>query len=191
MACREWRGKPSSTKSWSAFKQHFRLAEGEYNRTATTHSAGYHAANAAMDNLHIGDPTPTDNAPFVTTPHAFAAAVAEATAASTPTPLPPAPPITSTFDPASFAAAVVAAVAAANPRHSGNRGRTGNGNRNNRHTNVPAGYGYCWSHGYVPQRGNTPHSSATCKNKHEGHRDDATAQNKLGGATTVWQSRSY
>jgi len=42
---------------------------------------------------------------------------------------------------------------------------------------------YCWTHG---SSNNRRHTSATCKNKAPGHRDDATATNTLGGSTKVW-----
>jgi hypothetical protein len=42
---------------------------------------------------------------------------------------------------------------------------------------------YCWTHG---SSNNCRHTSATCKNKAPGHRDDATATNTLGGSTKVW-----
>ena len=39
---------------------------------------------------------------------------------------------------------------------------------------------YCWSHGYK----NYPsHNSATCRNKKEGHKCEATRQNTMGGST--------
>jgi hypothetical protein len=38
--------------------------------------------------------------------------------------------------------------------------------------------GYCWTHGSTA---NTAHSSATCKNKADGHIDTATWRNKAGG----------
>ena len=33
------------------------------------------------------------------------------------------------------------------------------------------------------------HTSATCKNKIEGHKDEATSDNKMGGSTKVWTRR--
>ncbi len=39
---------------------------------------------------------------------------------------------------------------------------------------------YCWSHGYHATGDN--HTSATCTYKKEGHRDDATATNIMGGS---------
>jgi hypothetical protein len=42
---------------------------------------------------------------------------------------------------------------------------------------------YCWTHG---SSNNRRHTSATCKNKAPGHRDNATAANPLGGSTKIW-----
>jgi hypothetical protein len=38
---------------------------------------------------------------------------------------------------------------------------------------------YCWTHGLCM---NPKHTSATCKNKAEGHKDEATAFNRMGGS---------
>jgi len=40
--------------------------------------------------------------------------------------------------------------------------------------------GYCWTHGYRVRVG---HNSFTCTNKKEGHKDEATLPNNLGGST--------
>ena len=42
---------------------------------------------------------------------------------------------------------------------------------------------YCWSHGYKLAHS---HTSATCTNKNEGHKIDATRRNPMGGST--WNS---
>jgi hypothetical protein len=41
---------------------------------------------------------------------------------------------------------------------------------------------YCWTHGITT---NLSHTSATCSTKSHGHQDDATEENKIGGATFV------
>ena len=38
---------------------------------------------------------------------------------------------------------------------------------------------YCWSHGITRNR---RHNSKTCKRKKEGHQDDATLNNRMGGS---------
>ena len=52
---------------------------------------------------------------------------------------------------------------------------------------ISAGYGYCWSHEHVPQRGTEPHNSATCCIQKPGCKSKATSENKLGGKTHVWK----
>lgn len=42
---------------------------------------------------------------------------------------------------------------------------------------------YCWTHGASR---NTAHTSATCRNKLEGHQDAASLTNKMGGSDRVW-----
>ena len=44
--------------------------------------------------------------------------------------------------------------------------------------------GYCWSHGY---KVNIGHSSAMCKNKREGHKDNAKRGSKQGGC--IWNQK--
>jgi len=45
---------------------------------------------------------------------------------------------------------------------------------------------YCWTHGLGL---NENHTSPTCKNKAEGHKDDATVSNMQGGSTTLMTGR--
>lgn len=42
---------------------------------------------------------------------------------------------------------------------------------------------YCWTHGTSK---NVNHTSSTCKNKSDGHKDDATSSNKMKGSDKVW-----
>lgn len=41
---------------------------------------------------------------------------------------------------------------------------------------------YCWTHGLGP---NANHTSATCKNKHPKHKDNATVDNMMGGCNII------
>ena len=45
---------------------------------------------------------------------------------------------------------------------------------------------YCWTHGLGK---NANHTSATCNNKAEGHKDDATADNMMGGNNKIMSGR--
>jgi hypothetical protein len=49
--------------------------------------------------------------------------------------------------------------------------------------NSAAGTGYCWTHGTSR---NVSHTSATCKKKAPGHRDDATTTHRHGGSDKIW-----
>ena len=57
----------------------------------------------------------------------------------------------------------------------------GNNNRNNRNQTDSRidGTHYCWTHGYTAGHW---HTSKNCRNKNEGHKDDATATNNMGGS---------
>ena len=46
---------------------------------------------------------------------------------------------------------------------------------------------YCWTHGLGKNRN---HTSATCNNKAEGHKDEATADNMLGGNNKIMSARA-
>ena len=56
------------------------------------------------------------------------------------------------------------------------------GNTNNSYKN-PSSYGwnYYWLHGKLR---NKKHTSATCRNKKEGHKDDATLEKQMGGESS-------
>ena len=168
----------------TAFKTHFRQADKTYRCEATTTQAGYHASSAAYQPKllpieHNMELLALSNAPFTKIPAALAGAVVEASTITSQVtnPVP-------TFTPANFTAAVLAEVAAASGGNNNNRNR--NCNRTNDNT-IPAGYGYCWSHGHVPQHGTNPHNSATYCNQKLGHKTEVTAEKKLGGKTHVWR----
>jgi hypothetical protein len=43
--------------------------------------------------------------------------------------------------------------------------------------------GYCWTHGY---RVAPNHNSQTCRAKADGHKDEATKENTMGGSTNTY-----
>ena len=64
-----------------------------------------------------------------------------------------------------------------------NNNNSRNHSRNNNNSNTRSNYavnGYCWTHGY---KVGTTHSSSTCSNKAEGHKDTATRTNTMNGST--------
>ena len=114
---------------------------------------------------------------ILTTPSAFATAVAEAASHHNPPPLlAPAPVIDYTALAAAMAGTTINSGGSTNTNNRNGRGR--------RRTSDLSGHGYCWSHGYMK---NPSHTSSTCRNKHAGHVDAATADNKMGGKSHVWQ----
>ena len=46
---------------------------------------------------------------------------------------------------------------------------------------------YCWSHGITKNR---RHNSKTCKRKKDGHQDDATLNNRMGGSNERCKARN-
>jgi hypothetical protein len=50
---------------------------------------------------------------------------------------------------------------------------------------VPRERGYCWTHGHTS---GTNHTSASCKYPADGHQEDATAQNQMGGSTAHFRA---
>ena len=46
---------------------------------------------------------------------------------------------------------------------------------------------YCWSHGITKNR---RHNSKTCRRKKEGHQDDATLNNRMGGSNERCRTRN-
>ena len=171
----EWRAKTTASRTITAFKAHLRLAEIEYNRAVTTSSAAYNTGLAAIyQTTHPDFPSSLSSPisvvlfligmtihdlPFLTTPAEFAVVAAEASMIIGP----PSP----AFSQAYLAAAVTSAVNAALSRNPGTQ-----------NTTCTEGYSYFWSHGYVPQHGHNPHSSANCKHKKTGHKDDSAKDSK-------------
>ena len=118
------------------FKDYFQQTDKEYQREVIATQAGYHSENAAYQpNLILfkQDMSSLDlsNAPFMTTPADFTAAVAIALAATSQKTSP-----VSTFMTIEFTAAVVTTIAADSAENNNNRNR--NRNRNlNRNCNPP------------------------------------------------------
>jgi hypothetical protein len=58
---------------------------------------------------------------------------------------------------------------------------------NNNNTGGNTGIYYCWTHGMTFS---AAHTSATCAHKNEGHKDDATLRNMLGGKDRIPRKRN-
>ena len=92
IACCEWRACTQNNHTMVDLVTHFRQVDREHNRFATTKQTGYHAANAVIQpwagtiKNGMGKMELNNDAPFMTTPAAFSAAVSEA-ATGAPEPL--------------------------------------------------------------------------------------------------------
>ena len=58
---------------------------------------------------------------------------------------------------------------------------TGNATKNSYKNPLTEGWNYCWLHGKLR---NKNHTSAIFRNKREGHKDEATLENQMGGGTS-------
>jgi hypothetical protein len=155
--CRDWRRRAAVDKTWTNFQSDFSAAAQDLRESqATSQTAGYHSANAAVEeqNLwrqetvdalaNLATATASDRSTLAGLTTALAAANAEiATLKQQLTERP---------------------AASQNASHQQQRFKHGN---------------YCWTHGFRCGRN---HTSATCKWPGEGHRKDATKDNKQGGS---------
>ena len=177
---REWRSKTGVDKTLPNFLLHFRAADKENRREMTTLDGGYQPAAhniSQVDFSPLEQPRPDEaEQTMLTTPSAFATAVAEAASYHhPPSLLVPAPVIDY--------AALAAAMAGNTITSAGSSSNDRNGSNRRRGADL-SGHGYCWSHGFMR---NASHTSMTCRNKKVGHKDAATATNKMGGKEHVWR----
>ena len=167
-ACREWRAKPGTEKTWENFKIHFAQAHKDLRQQEETASkSGMHAANAVLSSIQtdaqnaiqqLTNATMADRNQMSDLVHANnvmnndlkgvqdAIRILQAQVAAlmqTTLPVPTAP---------------------SNP------------SRNRKH---PFSQAYCWTHGRTY---NDLHTSCTCKNRKEGHKEQATLHNRMGGS---------
>jgi len=193
----DWEAKPRANKTWTAWKTHYRAAHIARKRQLLASGTAMppSTANAliAEDNVHLTEGTFTrldgylDNlAAAATTERTTLQSLTEANAALV------ANLTALTTSVASLTAAYTSLAAV-------------------QHTSVPPGTamqqprrtraitrplttlpttpgGYCWTHGFRVREG---HSSATCANKAEGHKDTATRANTMGGSMVNkgWESK--
>jgi hypothetical protein len=152
--CR-WRLLPEAQQTWATFKMHFARQERDRLETATTASAGYSGAAFAVT-PSIAVPTPPNNPDATLAPPTPAFDGAANAVAHTPT-----------------GAELAALIAELTRLRAATRVPTPA-------SNTTAARGYCWTHGSIA---NSAHTSATCRNRAEGHVDTATWRNKCGGNT--------
>ena len=176
--CEKWRKKTPKDKSWTDFKKHFILALDDhlkYDSPNATASDATYTANQVQQILH-------DELSTILDSHA----TTHPTSADAPPPLEP------------FSVTANAAITIEDVRrviqetlHSQHPNqtsiRTTNPTRPPRSPLVAQGLlqgkpvSYCWTHGVTS---NLRHSSASCRRKATGHKDEATFSNRMGGSQT-------
>ena len=152
-ACKEWRNKPAIDKNWDAFKLHFALAHRDLRQQQST---------AHQTGFHAA------NQVLESIHNDTTAAITELTNATL-------------ADREQFGAIKSDVAALSNTikmlqmqLETMMQSKPPTRNRNNFSTS------YCWTHGRTK---NKKHTSATCRNRAEGHKEEATLTNKMGGST--------
>jgi hypothetical protein len=148
---------------WTQFKSHFLKADKDRRDNQTTGIAGFRAANAATlaVNTSVGGDTPSHTSTAASNDtDSIVSALTAATAANT-------EQIQLMMAALQTKTTTASTVSGSTPKTY----RTG-----------PRQKSYCWSHGVTT---NLDHSSATCKDKKEGHQIDATASNRKGGSDFI------
>ena len=175
--CRLWRQKPAAAKTYGALKTYFIACDTDRRQNITTSGTAGYSANAVRELVQnelasvIADqppldagtpPTEEDLSQFMCPPTESANAV--------------------TLE--DMKTLFQSMLNEHSPRTTGNHRQTlvaqGNDADGTRIT-------YCWSHGITR---NLKHNSKDCKRKKEGHKDDATLTNKMGGCTERCKARS-
>ncbi len=190
-ACRDWRKKPAADKDYENLIEHFTECDTDRRQNeATTGSEGY-SANAVREvvrdefNAMLTDqennttPTMTHNdfeamLGTANTSSTIAEAQAESANAATKTNL-----------------ETIFMKFLESQTNNNNEQRYDNRNRNRNRDPKPVAQGYdddgkpityCWSHGTTH---NLKHHSKSCRRRKEGHKEEATLHNKMGGSEEI------
>ena len=169
-AIEKWNDKPNADKTWENFKKHFTAAQRNYKKARPTDTIGMHqyttnTANIVQEVLHQLDSHPIyhTNTPNTTSAHTAAAV---------------------THQPADISALISAvndlqhSIHPTIGRNSHPRNNTTTRpTQNRRHQNLSKNQQYCWTHGACN------HTSKICTERAQGHKEDATFSNMLGGST--------
>ena len=167
--CKLWKRKPLNEKTWTQFKIDFALAHEELvESTQTAQAAGYQANSAetirqtaaAIENLANATLADRESMAALTlTVSTQTTALAEANTK-----------LVTALAKITMLERELTMARATNPRAP---------------TNAAVSYThYCWTHGPT-----CSHPSCECNRKAEGHKDEATATNKMGGRTEKWRYR--
>ncbi len=180
--CKEWRNKPAVDKTWPNFRTFFTAAVADQQKhNPTTRTAGY--ANAVKELVQ------QEMEQMLQT-------IMDADVPEVPSTAPPAPPTESPQSPSECANAAVSkediskmiaeAVAAAQQSNQGRRKpKVKQPMQGYDDDGVPITY--CWSHGITK---NLNHNSMTCSMKKEGHKDQSTLTNRMGGCDDRCKART-
>ena len=182
--CKIWKRKPAQYKTWAQFKVDFTIAHNELREEQqTTRGAGFHA-NAVQD-LQQETATAIANLANATLADRETMTAMQANISTLTTQLSEAN--AKLVDALNVCTTLKELLATRNSSN-GNGGSNGGG-RNGGGRNTGGGNSsssqyvhYCWTHGIL-----SGHTSAECTRKADGHKDEATAADKMGGRTTKWR----
>ena len=167
-ACREWRNKPRTEKTWEQFKVHFAKAHKDLRQHEDTASrSGMHAANAVLSSIQNDAQSAIEqltNATMADRNHITELVQANNSMSNDMKALQESICILQAQVAALMQTAISVPVAPTNSMR----------NRRN-----PYSQAYCWTHGRTY---NDLHISSTCKNRKDGHKDNATLHNRMGGS---------
>jgi hypothetical protein len=163
-SCRTWQVRPSAQKSWTNFKIHFAAAHREFRLTnQIDQQSGFHSANLMIEDHHYQG-TADSIAQLVVATALDRENVAILTAINA--------KLTLQFE---ISQAYVQKLKEEIAQLKLKLKPAWKGQRPPKMTNND---NYCWSNGYQLHNG---HTSASCKNRKEGHKTEATKANPMGG----------
>ena len=184
----DWEAKPRAAKTWTAWKTHYRAAHIAKKRQLLASGSTAAGANTIMggEDLHSPDTftrldSYLDNlAAAATTERTTLQNLTDSNAALTAS----VTTLTASIASLTAAYAILTATDKSGPPASNTtpiqpRRNRANNRAANALPNTPLPGGYCWTHGFRVREG---HSSATCANKAEGHKDGSTRANTMGGS---------
>ena len=169
-ACREWRRRPTAEHTWTNFKTEFSLAHQEFRDSqVTSQQAGYHAANAAYTDMQ--QETALAIANLATATAADRSTVASLTSTNSSL----SNEVTQTTVKLTAANREITALKV----EIASLKAAATGGRRFSERTYPPNNNYCWTHGFKVSRA---HTSASCRGKSEGHKDNATRENTMSGS---------
>ena len=164
LTCREWRRKPAIDKTWPNFKSFFAEAHHDYREETNQSHHTFHSAN-----VQETSPPPTDTA-LALANLASATVLDRATVANL------------TAVNKQLIAQVADLQNKLNEAYTQMHNICLNVQPTNNTKKPLSEQNYCWTHGFKVKSNGT-HTSATCTRRKDGHKEEATSTNRLGGST--------